>query len=293
MSIEPVSTKSEVFVDTLVKNAKYVPENVHGVVVDEVCNAGAVSGPVTSENGVLVDPQQFNNIASVEFNPKIMVVVTPKSSKGVTVNVYKDCIDGKCSCKYVLGGNVTQLKPCRFASLIYVGREPTQNELFLFESIIHGVDTVSSDVQSYECGNYNSILSPENKGKMDDIVNSELANGYLSVAKSKPLCVHTLGAVSKPDGGIRPITDCSRPVGVSVNSNVDGLPLGFQYKSIDDVVDILEKDDFLGAVDVKKAYRSVSINPEHVKYQGIKWNVDGTDMYLSDHRLCFGLRCGP
>lgn len=30
-----------------------------------------------------------------------------------------------------------------------------------------------------------------------------------------------------------------------------------------------------------------------MQYQGISWEIDGQDMYLSDHRLCFGLRCGP
>lgn len=69
--------------------------------------------------------------------------------------------------------------------------------------------------------------------------------------------------------------------------------MSFKYKSLDDVVDILEEGDFLSVVDIKNAYRSVSINPDHVKFQGIRWELDGQDMYLSDHRLCFGLRCGP
>lgn len=258
-----------------------------------VVDTGVVSGPVISQNGVPGLPvSEYDNVSCVNSRDSL-VLSTPKSSKDVSINVYKSCVNGTCDCIYSLGGNITQLKPCRFAALIFVDRVPSQEEVLVFEAVLHGVDIVSSDVQSYECCNYNSILSAENKPRMDEIIKSELENGYLSVAEGKPHCVHALGAVSKPDGGIRPITDCSRPEGISVNSNVDSLPLSFQYKSIDDVVDILAKDDYLSVVDIKNAYRSVSINPEHVKYQGIKWCVDGQDMYLSDHRLCFGLRCGP
>lgn len=78
-----------------------------------------------------------------------------------------------------------------------------------------------------------------------------------------------------------------------VNSHVKGLPISVQYKSIDDVVDVLDHGDYMGVVDIKSTYRSVSINPEHVKYQGIKWEFPDGQKYLVDRRLCFGLKCSP
>lgn len=83
------------------------------------------------------------------------------------------------------------------------------------------------------------------------------------------------------------------PEGISVNSHVEGFPISVKYKSIDDVVEILEQYDYMGVVDIKSAYRSVSINPSHVKYQGLNWEFDDGIKYLVDRRLCFGLKCGP
>ena len=71
----------------------------------------------------------------------------------------------------------------------------------------------------YEFENYKSVYESENKAKLDSIIGKELAEGYLKFVSNKPTCIHSMGAVPKPDGGIRPITDCSmlivlRPKGV-------------------------------------------------------------------------------
>lgn len=166
-------------------------------------------------------------------------------------------------------------------------------EVKVFETVLHGADIVSTEVDSYECENYRSILEHDNKIKMDAIIADELENGILTSAENKPTCVHSLGAVDKPDGGIRPIKDCSRPEGASVNSHVEGLPISVKYKSVDNMVGLLNQHDFMGVIDIKSAYRSVSINPEHVTFQGLKWEFEDGVKYLVDHRLCFGLKCGP
>lgn len=74
---------------------------------------------------------------------------------------------------------------------------------------------------------------------------------------------------------------------------MEGLPISVQYKSIDNVVEVMNQYDYMGVMDIKSAYHSVSVNPEHVKYQGLKWILEGESRYLVDHRLCFGLKCGP
>lgn len=251
-----------------------------------------VSGPSFKDGVVSVDDGccAGNKLGSASDK---LVLTTPKSKKGVAVSIYQSCISGNCDCTHVLGGNKTQLKPCRFGALIFHDRVPTQSELDVFDCVVDGVEIVSGDVSPYDCNNYRSILDPDAKSKMDRIVSNEIDEGILSISRVKPHCVHSLGAVGKPDGGIRPITDCSRPEGIAVNYNVEGLPLSFTYKSIDDVVDLIERDDYLSVVDIKSVYRSVSICPEHVKYQGIRWELDGKEIFLLDHRLCFGLKCGP
>lgn len=171
-----------------------------GCIEKFVVKTGVVSGPVELENGASGPCSNEQGKVCDNFSLDSLVLVTPMSSKGVSIEVFEKCVQGICTCVYTLGNNVTQLKPCRFASLIFVDREPSKDEWAVFEAVIHGVDIVADEVASYECSNYNSILSTENRPKMDQIIKTELENGYLSFSDSKPKCVHALGAVDKPDG---------------------------------------------------------------------------------------------
>lgn len=102
-----------------------------------------------------------------------------------------------------------------------------------------------------------------------------------------------MGAVDKPNGGIRPIVDCSRPRGQSINDKMFDMCLDFAYKSVDDVVFLLQKNDYMGVIDLKNVYRSVCVNPNHIQYQGLSWCFGNDQRYMLDRRLCFGSKCGP
>ena len=56
-----------------------------------------------------------------------------------------------------------------------------------------------------ECKHYSSYFSSSNADKMENILTAELRANKISFAPSKPAQVHTLGAILKPDGSIRPI----------------------------------------------------------------------------------------
>lgn len=71
------------------------------------------------------------------------------------------------------------------------------------------------------------------------------------------------------------------------------IDLEFSYKIIDSVVELLDENDFMGVIDLKHAYRSVAVNPDHILFQGLSWQLDGSQVWLIDHRLCFRLKCGP
>lgn len=49
----------------------------------------------------------------------------------------------------------------------------------------------------------------------------------------------------------------------------------------------------MAVVDIKSAYRAVAISPEHRKFLGFRWELDGTLYNFCDNRLCFCLRTGP
>lgn len=92
---------------------------------------------------------------------------------------------------------------------------------------------------------------------------------------------------------MRPITDCCQLDEVSVNYSMIFLVQSFKYKSVDCVTEMLNSNDFMVVVDTKCAYRLVPIDSDHSRYQGFCWDLDGVEKFYVDHRLCFGLRCGP
>lgn len=250
----------------------------------------------TDVSSELISPAGREDVLHIYADiQNFQVFDTPLSPDGRSVSVTSDCVKGVCQCKNYLEGMAYQLKPCRFGALMCTAngfRDPQFADLFY--AIIDGFPVVESlDIPEYECDNYLSILSPEAKPKMDEIIKSELDEGMVTVRVTKPHCVHALGAVCKPDGGIRPITDCSRPPDIAVNNFSSSLLEPFHYMSVNDVTKDLSRYDFMSVVDIKSAYRAVPIKPEHRTFVGFKWDLDGEDRFFHDNRLCFGLRTGP
>ena len=252
---------------------------------------------VSSTSGVVVRGYRGNvspaytTSQGYKENNLVFSIVSPHKTE---IRVYDNCVSGCCNCLYLLDGSHLQLKPCRFASLICSSAH-TSNEdrLALLWSVTDGFPIVQGEVPSYECVNYNSILAEGCKEQMDSIIRRELAEGIITETQSRPHCIHSLGAVPKPGGKIRPITDCSRPHSQSVNNFCGDLLREFKFKSVDDVVCNLNQGDFMSVIDIKAAYRAVPIDPAHRKYMGFKWFLDGQERTYVDNRLCFGLRLGP
>ena len=128
---------------------------------------------------------------------------------------------------------------------------------------------------------------------IDGLLNEELSQGKYIVSKQQPHCVHALGAVPKGDGTFRPIKYCKRPLGPSINNYMSEIVTTFSYNSIDDVVSMLSPGDYMATIDISSAYRSVSVHPDHWKYQGISWVINGRQEFLMDSRVCFRLKNAP
>ena len=258
---------------------------------------------VSTKTHVIQDCSLLNNLDHHQVStlngkdpsdlPGKELVCSVCSPKGSTVNVYDACVKGNCTCVYVIGDVPCQLKPCRFAAIICCNAGWADKYADLLWNITDGFPVVDTEVPSYHCENYSSILDPQSKGKMDKIIRNELAENVISIVDYSPHCIHSLGAVPKPGGGIRPITDCSRPTGSSVNNYCESIFKEFSYKSVDDVVSILKWGYYMSVVDIKSAYRAVPILEEHRKYMGFVWELDGVKYKFVDNRLCFGLRLGP
>lgn len=214
----------------------------------------------------------------------LLLFTAPPTPAGRKVKVYISCALGRCHCMHSLEGEKTQLKPCRFAYLLFGGCVEFMDSFWpVYVGVTDGFKIVDGDVPSYHCHNYNSILGNHTKPMMDKIIRRELAEGCISIVSKKPICLHSLGAVPKGPTDIRPITDCSRPPGRSVNNFCGSLLTKFSYSSIHDAVKLFERGWFLSVVDIKSAYRAVSNAPEHRNYLGFEWTLDDKSEYYVDN----------
>ena len=122
-----------------------------------------------------------------------------------------------------------------------------------------------------ECDNYKSAHIFHDKVEMQ--INYEIIHGNYVIC-DKPLnIVSALGAIPKDDGRVRLIHYASRPVMNSLNDYA--VDTTCSYMALNDACRIIKPGDFLAKIDLKSAYRSVSIHPSNYKYTGLKWHFKG------------------
>ena len=132
------------------------------------------------------------------------------------------------------------------------------------------MDGDTSVIEPYECENYSSAEEPLAKQKLDELLQQELYDGKISKSVRKPHCIHAYGAVPKKESNdFRPITDCSRPSGKSINNYIHYDKV--KYKTVDYASKFVTKGCFFASVDLSKAYRSVPVYPDHRLFQGFRW----------------------
>ena len=244
-------------------------------------------------------PSDLVSSTECEFFPSTSIVFTTPKLPGIqTVDVHSTCIKGTCNCLHLIGGFPCDLKPCRAAGFLLgssaLNSISIQERDYLWNGLVNGFSIVDQDCPSaYMCDNYDSITGDKFYMEMSDLLRDELASSKVTIKENQPRCVHSLGAVVKANGKLRPITDCSRPEGLSINNYMSSTFESFSYNSVDDAVSILVKDNFMAVVDVSAAYRSVNVAADHAPFQGLHWDFGEGPVWLLDRRLCFGLRCAP
>ena len=236
----------------------------------------------------------MSNVGSCEGGN--VVFSAPLSKGGKSINVFQECVQGTCNCIHYVGGNAVDLRPCRAAQFLFGGECNLPSDMVseIWNGLCDGFRVVDDvEIPEYSCENYASITEGTFYDDMSAIICSELVEGKISEVTVRPHCVHALGGVEKSNGKLRPITDCSRPDGVSVNNFMSDVFKNFSYKSVDDVTQCLQGGEFISVTDISSAYRSVSIFEDHSKYQGFSWEMDGETRWYQENRLCFGLRTAP
>lgn len=121
----------------------------------------------------------------------------------------------------------------------------------------------------------------------------ELLSDKVQRVPMAPRCVHSLGAVKKPNGKLRPITDCSQPPDININEHMTTTCSKFHYKTLDTVVHMMHESDFGAVSDIASTYRAMHIIPSHRCFQGFRWDLGRGPEFFEDLRLCFGGHCSP
>ena len=146
-----------------------------------------------------------------------------------------------------------------------------------------------SDIQPAFCSNHKSALSAENKPKVEAQILHEIDCNRYIICESKPTIVSALGAVPKPNSSeIRLIHDCSRPTGLGLNCYAHSD--SFKFNTVDGACSSITQGCYMAKIDLKSAYRSVPIHPDHYPAAGLQWRFSGSNkpVYLYDTCLMFG-----
>lgn len=245
-------------------------------------------GLLTSSNGINEDITKCvtnNDCCKPHMFPNLSSYVCR-----LGVPNYRPC--DEIGCSHSLGNVPIDLNPCAFFRECYCHAKGIDaNADYIFNGVQNGFMIVDpdSDIPKYRCTNYNSVTESQFTSDMCINVSSEIAQGKVSHVYDQPQCIHAIGGVEKKDGSLRPITDCRRPIGISINNYMCTTAKEFHYKTLDYVADIILPGDYLSVVDISSAYRTVHIFPAHRTYQGFSWE----DRYYVDNRLAFGLKCAP
>lgn len=255
-----------------------------------VCDSCGEPHPKIGDNSsVMSDPFEFdnNNNRSViqEEMGRVLGYVIDHS-------IRDHLCKGRCS--HYIDRCRAQLNRCAFYKELYLNGNVDVAADYIYNGVSHGFDIVDANCDAqYICANYNSIQLPEFRGQMDAIVTDELASDKVSMVTDTPTCVHSLGAVRKASGKLRPITDCRRPLGRSINNYMLSTYAPFKYVTVEEICEELVGGEYMAVIDIKATYPSVNINSNHRRFQGFAWNLHGEDRFYTDNCICFGLRSAP
>ena len=130
------------------------------------------------------------------------------------------------------------------------------------------------------------------KDRVEKRLIEEIEDGnFVPVTSSKVTLVSPLAAIEKDDKDVRLIHDLS--VKNSLNHFADKEEC--KYESLSDTIQMLQPHFWMAKVDLKWAYRSMPIKPEHYTLTGLQWTFKGNrePTTLVDTAFPFGARKSP
>ena len=249
----------------------------------------------TKEHGVVGNFPHFSGPSTTTEHDKFTSVLSSNSFQELLIDIVDIRSTWDCACPHYIGGIYSQLRPAGWIDELCCGGVWDEDAHFLLDGVVYGFRVVDpgANITPYECENYASATKEPNHSKLQDLLIDELDNDKMSFSVITPTCVHALGVITKPSGAIRPITDCKRPIGQSVNSYMQSTFSTFSYVTVDDAIGLMSPGCWMSCVDLQSAYRSVCIHPGDRKFCGLSWNFGDGPVYLTDNCISFGQRSAP
>ena len=95
-----------------------------------------------------------------------------------------------------------------------------RNAHYVLEGVYHGFRVLDAgdSIPTYSVQNYSLYFAAKAYSKVTETLIDEISSGKLGFTSTQPTQMHALGAIPKPNGSYRIITDCSKPDKISVNN---------------------------------------------------------------------------
>ena len=170
-----------------------------------------------------------------------------------------------------------------------------EDKQFLLHGLEYGfplIDTDPADIRVSHSNNHKSCA--QHYKKVSKRLLEEIQDGtYVETSASEVKLISPLAAILKPDGDVRVIHDLSYPQNNSLNDYASKEVC--KYESLADAIDTLQPGMWMAKLDLKWAYRSVPIRPEHYTLTGLQWTFEGNrePTTLIDTAFPFGARKSP
>ena len=133
---------------------------------------------------------------------------------------------------------------------------------FILNGIENGFDIidVDADITPVTCQNHPSA-KPNSPlyDKATAQVLREIENGHYVICQEPPDIVSAMAAIPKPDGVVRLIHDCSRPIGEAVNDYCS-TDWHQKFSRVDNAAGVMTEGCYFAKVDLRSAYRSVGLS---------------------------------
>jgi hypothetical protein len=173
--------------------------------------------------------------------------------------------------------------------------ESDEDKNFLLHGLKHGFPLIDCDpsiIKKYTATNHKSCADLSQK--VSNRIREEMEDGnYIETPAEAVTLVSPLAAIEKSDGDVRLIHDLSHPKCNSLNDYATKEDC--QYENVADAVKDLHPEMWMAKCDLKWAYRSMPIQPEHYTLTGLQWTFPGNSKptTLIDTAFPFGARKSP